>query len=562
MQLDSNFEQINKHLSNWQSRRQTADFLLWIPRGLLAGLLIGVVIAAVARFRPLLTNAEVGFVALGLAAVGLMAGFITVLVRRRPLITEARLADQQFGLQERVSTALEIHEGRIQTEPHLARQQLNDTVYTMSQVNVSKALPLEINTQDWFMILLAIFLLAAAVYFPNPQVAILNGQRAVQQEIAEQIEALEALQEQILQNEDLTEDQQNELLEPIQDALQQLESGDMTQEEGVAVLSEAEAELRDLAQTNDNQALRQQLEAAGQSLANNENGQQLGESLQNGQLSQAGANAAQLAEQLPTLTPEQQAQLAEDLAETAAALEGTDNELAQEFAEAAEALQNGDVEAAQEALQEAAATLQERAQQQAASQQASQAAGQISQGRQEVAQAGQQGQQGQQGQAGQQGQQGQGQGQEGQQGQGQQGQQGQGQQGQGQQGQGQGQEGGEGQGQGQGQEGGQNGGAGGVGQGGGHTENVFVPEFVDLSGEEGVDVELPAECVANPADCGSLLNETPTDFTEESSLIPYSQVYGEYRDAAYEALNDGYVPLGLKGYVRDYFSSLEPNTQE
>ena len=42
MQLDSNFEQINKHLVNWQSRRQTAAFLLWIPRGLLAGLLIGV----------------------------------------------------------------------------------------------------------------------------------------------------------------------------------------------------------------------------------------------------------------------------------------------------------------------------------------------------------------------------------------------------------------------------------------------------------------------------------------------------------------------------------------
>lgn len=559
MQLESDFKYINEQLTNWQSRRQTAAFLLWIPRGLLAGLLLGVVIAAVARFRPLLTNAEVGFVALGLAAVGLILGFVFVLLRRRPLLSEAQLADQQFGLQERVSTALEIHAGELETEPQLAHQQLSDTIRAMQQVDVVKALPLEINTQDWLMILLAIVLLAVAVYFPNPQVAILNGQRAVQQEIAEQIEALEALQEEILQNEALTPEQQNQLLEPIQDALQQLEEGDLTQEEGVAVLSEAEAELRDLAQSNNNDALRQQLEAAGQSLSNNLNGQQLGESLQNGQLSRAGAEAAQLAQELSSLTAEEQAQLAQDLAETAAALQGTDDELAQQFAEAAEALQNGDVAAAQQALQEAAGTLQERAQQQAASQQANQAANQVSQGRQEMAQAGQPSQQGQQGQAGQQGQQGQGQQGQGQQGQGQQGGEG---QGQGQQGQ----QGGEGQGQGQqgqqGQEGGESEGTGGVGQGGGHTENVFVPEFVDLSGEAGVEVELPAECIANPDACGSLLNETPTDFTEESSLIPYSQVYSAYRDAAYEALNDDYVPLGLKGYVRDYFSSLEPNTQE
>jgi hypothetical protein len=64
--------------------------------------------------------------------------------------------------------------------------------------------------------------------------------------------------------------------------------------------------------------------------------------------------------------------------------------------------------------------------------------------------------------------------------------------------------------------------------------------------------------VANPANCGSLLNESPTDFNDETSVVPYSQVYGDYRDAAYEALSDDYVPLGLKGYIRDYFSSLEP----
>jgi hypothetical protein len=87
---------------------------------------------------------------------------------------------------------------------------------------------------------------------------------------------------------------------------------------------------------------------------------------------------------------------------------------------------------------------------------------------------------------------------------------------------------------------------------------VFVPDFVDLSGEQGVDIELPAECLANPADCGGLLSENPTEFTNEGSTVPYEQVFGDYQDAANEALQDDYIPLGLKGYIRDYFSSLEP----
>ena len=69
---------------------------------------------------------------------------------------------------------------------------------------------------------------------------------------------------------------------------------------------------------------------------------------------------------------------------------------------------------------------------------------------------------------------------------------------------------------------------------------------------------MPAECIANPESCGALLNETPTEFGDETSTVPYSQVFGDYRDAAYEALNDDYIPLGMKEYVRDYFSSLEP----
>ena len=40
--------------------------------------------------------------------------------------------------------------------------------------------------------------------------------------------------------------------------------------------------------------------------------------------------------------------------------------------------------------------------------------------------------------------------------------------------------------------------------------------------------------------------------------VPYREVYAGYADQASAALEGSYIPLGLKQYVRDYFSSLEP----
>ncbi len=523
----------------WYGRKRLSDGLLWLPRGVLAGLLLAVVLATIARFGPFLDNTQVGYAALILGTVGLVGVLSGLLVQRATLLEQARFADRQFALQERMSTAVEIFEGRLSAPLPIAHQQLDDALQATHRVDAKAALPLVIVWRDWLMLLVAAALLVTAVLIPNPQENALKQSRAVRQSIEEQVQALEALEQEILNNPDLTEEQREELLEPVQNALESLDPGSTSQEQAVATLSETEAELRALGEQFSTDGLQQRLQEAGQPLSDNPNTQSLGQTMQNGQLAQAGSALAQLADSLPTLSAEEQAELAQDLAETAQAMQDVDAELAQQLAEAAQALQNGDTAAAQQALQQAAGTMQQRAQEAAAAQQAQSAAGQLQQGRQAVAQAGQQGQAGQVGQQGQQGQQG-------------------------QSGQGQGQGQGQGDGSGQGQAGGQGSGSeqgtgtGGPGPGGGHAENVFVPDLVDLSGEVGVDVELPAECIANPAQCGGLLSETPTEFTNEGSTVPYNQVFGDYRDAAYEALSDDYIPLGLKGFIRDYFSSLEP----
>jgi hypothetical protein len=57
---------------------------------------------------------------------------------------------------------------------------------------------------------------------------------------------------------------------------------------------------------------------------------------------------------------------------------------------------------------------------------------------------------------------------------------------------------------------------------------------------------LPTGSVAVPAPEGG------------SASVPYREVYADYSEEAGAALDSSYIPLGMKRYVRDYFSSLEP----
>lgn len=531
--MNADFQQLAGLVRAWYGRKRLNDLLLWLPRGVLGGLFVAVILATVARLRPFLDNTQVGYAALALGLAGLLLPLGALLLRHASLLEQARFADRQFRLKERLSTAVEIQQGALAVPESLAALQLQDAAHAARGVDVKNGLPWRVARQELLMLVLVTAVLVAAVLLPNPQENALKQSRALRQTIAEQITALEVLEKEILANTDLDESQQEALLEPVQNALEALDAGNLSQEQVVATLSEAEAELRSLGEQFSTDELRRRLQEAGQSLADNQQAQSLGEALQNGQLAQAGAAAAQLADALSGLSAAELAELAADLAETAAALQDVDAELARQLAEAAQSLQNGDIDAAQQALRQAAATLQQRAQQTAAAQQAQSAAGQLQQGRQEVAQSGQPGQSSQQGQAGQQGQFGQ-QGQTGQTGQ-------------------------SGSSSMAGTDSNTGTGTGGPGPGGGHVENIFVPNnWPDLRDIAGVDVELPAECLANPALCGGLISETPTEFSNQGSTVPYSQVFGDYRNAAYEALSGDYIPLGLKGFIRDYFSSLEP----
>ena len=84
-------------------------------------------------------------------------------------------------------------------------------------------------------------------------------------------------------------------------------------------------------------------------------------------------------------------------------------------------------------------------------------------------------------------------------------------------------------------------------------ESIYAPQR--LGGEGGLEMELPQ---GDPLQAGELVRELASNPEIGQSTVPYNQVYGNYVDAANQALREQHIPLGLRGYVRDYFSSLEP----
>ena len=46
---------------------------------------------------------------------------------------------------------------------------------------------------------------------------------------------------------------------------------------------------------------------------------------------------------------------------------------------------------------------------------------------------------------------------------------------------------------------------------------------------------------------------------DPGSYVPYNEVYGEFFSHALTTLDRGYLPLSVRDFVRDYFSSLDPS---
>lgn len=519
---------LNRFDARWRLTRCVA----WLPRGIAIGLTLGLALAVAARLQPLLPPDLLLSVAVNLAGAGVIVGWLVIWLWRRSPMQRARRFDQALKLKERLSTALEIERGVLRVDdPAIAAAQRADAIAIASSTKAAAFLELRTDWRDWTLAAIVGGLLAVSLILPNPQDAVLAEQEAVEQAITEQLVALEELREEVLEDPTLTTAERAEIVRTLDDAIETLSQSSVSQEEAVAALDQAEQELRDLSETfaEDRQealsGLSGQFSDAGLT--------DVAQALEEGNFSEAGES---LSEALDGMSPEEQAALAEQLESMADQLADSNPELSEALSEAADALQNGDTAAAQAALDAAADAMGETGDSSNAS--AADAADKTQKSGTAVAQAGGD-------EASQPGEGGMGQAQAAQPGQG---------------GEGEGQaSGGHTAGHGE-DEGAEQGGLAGTDVGtnepgdGGETpyDDIYAPQRI--GGEGGEQVDIPGDPDSGIPNRQGEFVDNPTG----NSSVDYSAVYADYEGSVNEALDSGYIPLGMRDLIQSYFSRLDP----
>lgn len=383
---------LTRHVQRWERRRRVLASVVWGPRALIVGLLVGIGIALIARMRPWLlaeTTALYAVLACGAALVLMLS---VVWLWPRPLPRSAQHFDVRFGLKERVSTALELTRGALSAPGQLGDLQLRDAVGAADQVNLRTVLPLRVRWGELLIMVVLVALLAYLLLAPNPKTDELLTQRALQNAIDAQIEDIESAIERIENTPSLSEEERQALTDPLHDAREILQQQDVSPQEAVAAMAGAQQALGELSDgmTPDQEAAYQDAasEFAGSPVTSD-----LAEALDKPDLAQTASALEQAADDLGAqdMTQTERDALAERFERAADRLEADNPALAQKLREAAQALRDGDVEAAQDALREAADLLrqqQEQLQNSEMAQIAEETSQQLREGQQEIVQTG------------------------------------------------------------------------------------------------------------------------------------------------------------------------------
>jgi len=376
-------------LRRWESQENRQLALRWTP--LVLALLLALLAGLALLLR--LLGWDAGRLAVGCAgvlALGLALLWAGLALRRRPSLSLARRFDARFGLQERLSTALELADGRLETLPSLHTAQVQDALARAQAVPGSAFAWRAVRWPRWqaaapfvaaLVLGLALVLpLAEASTSPDPLLAsaLEQGRQALQ----------EALQT-TLRQPDLDEPQRENLLRALQARLDELQEA-RSSEEAFAALQAAAADLEAAAQ----EEAAQQARAAA---ARAEALRQLQEALQAEQEAASLAEALRQAQATLQEAGQPNAELAEALRRASSELQDSQPSLSEALQEAAQASETGQQQAVQEALEQAAqeaesAQGQEQASREAleqAAQQAREAARQVAEGESAPSSAGQ-----------------------------------------------------------------------------------------------------------------------------------------------------------------------------
>jgi septal ring factor EnvC (AmiA/AmiB activator) len=538
---------INSNLTAWIRRARWQRAIAWAVFGLLIGLGLALGLALASRMWPLMTSGTLMVVAVALPVLGIVMAMILpwLLTARRTPNVWAREFDRRFGLNERISTALEIESGALSVkQDELRKRQKLDAEAAVSAVDARAQLPLKSPGRVWLAAGVIMIALGVLLWLPNAQDQVLAAQVRMRETAQEQIQRLEQAR-QAIENSNLTEAQKRTATEALREAQEALSDPNVTPERALAAINDAQAQLDALRDDTAEQAA-QDLREAGQAMSSDALTNSLSDALQRGEFERAAEQMSQLSQRNgQQLNSDEAARTAQQLDQIARQVQNSDAELARNLRQAAQSLREGREEQARRSLQQAAQSLQRANQAQQNNRELTQAQQSAEMARRALAQAQEatasaQGRQQSSNQGDDQINASQLNGQDG------------------SQSQGQGAPGERAEGNVQGNLPGGQGGAdapqGGSTGGGddvGSESRVYAPGRLANPGQ---GVTLPEGQGINSPNPGGPSSVAPDGDTS----VPYQDVYGDYAGAADEALRSGEVPADRRDYVREYFSSLDP----
>ncbi|HEY3082703.1 MAG TPA: hypothetical protein VGM69_22680 [Chloroflexota bacterium] len=519
-------------LTGFARAHQLQSALSWAMRLLALGLAIDAAALLARRFWPF--ESPLALLLLP-PMLGLVAGAVLAAARSPRPLWLAHQIDARLGLRERTLTALELVSG-VGADAPLAREQLDDAVDHLRRAEPLEAFPLRLPRREAVASLLLLLALVPLLLLARPD-------RAAQGASAERLalgeaERIQTVAEEIEREDGSQGDAQTnaQVAEMLRRVAEGLRENATDADRAVARLGDAERHLAQLqrAQAFDSAAAMARLADA---LDRDQRTRAVASAIDRRDYQRAADELRQLGSRAASGSEADRQAISEALRRASAATARYDERLAQQLGQAAERATSGESGATDAAAQELDRTGGELRRQETLDR----ALSQLQNSRQTIA-SGSSGQEGADRRAGSRpspgdrtgsgaadGQSGQGQGSE----------------------EGRGQaEGGQGgrQGQGQGEGEGQGGGGAGTGGGAGRAE-VYDPAATRLR-----QVQVPGGDFDRP-------QVTEGDQSSEGAdgdvTVDYRDVLPTYQERATRAMQDRYVPLGMKDLVREYFSSLD-----
>ena len=360
-------------LERWENRYELSVLTKTVPRSLIVASLIGLIICVVGYLHFRLRPEQLALINGAILGLSFLLNLVNTLLFPRPRQLQARYFDIEFGLRERISTALELLSGRIQTHPEIEAQQIADALAHARRINAREAIPLDFRPREMALLLILLMALSATILVPlvtgqlpsldSPSPAI----EAAKEELREIVEA-------IAKDTDLSDVDRRELLNALEIALERLQEEDISEEEAFAAMSQLSAKLEESEnELGETIELEQSaLEAAAEALQDFlPPGENTGDIAERSDQNDAASNLDEMSQGLEALaqdaqqmSQEESQAAAEALQEAAEQLAEINPELAERLREMAEAMQEGDSERLQELLDQAQDQLTQEQQQQ------------------------------------------------------------------------------------------------------------------------------------------------------------------------------------------------------